>query len=192
MALICVVEPTVEPVTVAEAKLRLRVDASEEDALIGALVATARQHLETISRPRVAMCEQTWRFVSDRWPASATLELRPWPLREIVSVSYTDDAGGVHVVDPSEYLVDTVSEPGRLRMRNGWPGGALQELNGLAIEFTAGYGVDGAAVPRGMQQSVLLLAAHWYENREPVITTGAVPKELPLTVKSLFATWRRE
>lgn len=192
MALILVTGPTSEPVTLAEAKAHLRVDIDEDDDLIEALVATAREHLETISRPRVAMLEQTWRYVADAWPSSNVLELRPYPLRSVVSISYTDLAGAVTVISSGEYLVDTTSRPGRVVMRNGWPAATLQEINGLAIEFKAGYGTDPSAVPLPLRQAVLLLTSHWYETREPVLTTGAVGKEVPLTVKALFASWRRD
>ena len=77
MALICLEMPVVEPVTVAEAKLHCRIDVEEDDTLVAALISTAREHLERISRPRVAMSAQRWLMVLDAWPSSARIELRP-------------------------------------------------------------------------------------------------------------------
>lgn len=190
MALICLEPPVVEPVTVAEAKLHCRIDVEEDDALVAALISTAREHLERISRPRVALSAQRWLMVLDAWPASSRIELRPWPLISVAEVRYTDAAGVEQVVASSEYAVDVYSEPGRLEMLAGWPGGSLAALNGLQIEFTAGY--EAAKLPMALRQATLLLVAHWYEHRELAMTTGAVPKELPFAVAALIAPWRRE
>lgn len=194
MALICVTEPVVEPVTLAEAKLHMRVDVSDDDTLIAALVKTAREYIELLTRPRVAMVTQTWRYVADTFPPSDTLELRPWPLQTVTSVKYTDDDGVTTTMPSSDYLVDSTSAPGRLRLRShaSWPSVTLQELNGLTIEFTAGYGDTGASVPAALRQAILLMIGQWYENRESSLVTGAVAKELPFAVHALTAPWRRE
>ena len=190
MALICLEQPVVEPVTVAEAKLHCRIDVDEDDALVAALISTAREHLERISRPRVAMSAQRWLTVLDAWPASARIELRPYPLISVIEVRYTDADGVEVTVAPEGYAVDTYSEPGRLEVLDGWPGGTLAALNGLQIEYTAGY--DRATLPMALRQATLLLVAHWYEHRELAMTSGAVPKELPFAVAALVAPWRRE
>mgnify|MGYP001465362718 CR=1 FL=1 len=192
MALICLEPPVVEPVTLAEAKLHCRIDVDDDDALVASLISTAREHLERISRPRVAMTEQRWLYVTDAWPASDTIELRPYPLLSVDAVRYTSENGVVTTISSSEYLADTHSEPGRLHMRHGWPSATLAPLNGLQIEFTAGYGVGVLSPPKALRQAVLLLVGHWYENRELALTSGAVPKELPFAVNALFKPWRRE
>jgi uncharacterized phiE125 gp8 family phage protein len=140
------------------------------------------------------MLTQTWRYVADAWPASDTLELRPWPLQSVTSIKYTDENNVQATFASSNYVVDTYSEPGRVRLKSSatWPSTTLAALNGLAVEFVAGYGDTPVDLPQRLRQAVLLLVAHWYENREPVLMTGAVPKELPLSVQSLMRHWRRE
>ena len=194
MALICVTEPVVEPVSLAEAKLHMRVEVTEDDALIAGLITAAREHLESTSRPQLAMLTQTWRYVADAWPTGDTLELRPWPLQSVSSIKYTDEDGTEATLASTEYVVDTYSEPGRVRLKSAasWPSVTLAALNGLAVEFVAGYGDTPGDLPQRLRQAVLLLVAHWYENREPVLVTGAVPKELPLAVAALMRHWRRE
>ncbi len=51
--------PAVEPVTLAEAKAHVRVDADDEDDLLGALIVAARVSVET--EIRRVMIEQSWR-----------------------------------------------------------------------------------------------------------------------------------
>ena len=38
-------------------------------------------------------------------------------------------------------------------------------MNGIEIDFTAGYGETGADVPDLAKRAVTLLAAHWFEFR---------------------------
>lgn len=194
MALRLVSAPAVEPVSLAEAKLHLRVDTSADDALIGGLIATARAHVEEMCRPQVAMLTQTWEMLLDAFPDKDEIELRPWPLQSVTSISYTSPAAATTVWPNTNYVVDTYSEPGRVSLVAGvsWPPAPLRRLNGVAIRFVAGYGDAGTAAPLQLRQAVLLLVGHWYENREPVITTGAFPQNIPMTVAALVGPWRRE
>ncbi|NIP96559.1 MAG: phage gp6-like head-tail connector protein, partial [Akkermansiaceae bacterium] len=41
-------------------------------------------------------------------------------------------------------------------------------------------------VPETTRQAIRLLVGHWYENREAISTSGAVPKEVPLGVQALL------
>src|SRR5690242_18760477 len=53
--------PGEEPVSLAEAKAFARIDGSDEDALVGALIAAARLHVESLTGR--ALITQTWRLV---------------------------------------------------------------------------------------------------------------------------------
>src|SRR5690348_5785828 len=53
--------PGEEPVSLAEAKAFARVDGSDEDALVSALIAAARLHVESLTGR--ALVTQTWRLV---------------------------------------------------------------------------------------------------------------------------------
>lgn len=193
MALILVTGPTSEPVTLAEAKLHLRVDIDTDDDLIDGLLVAAREYVERVCRPQLALLTQTWLLILDELPG-ATVELRPYPLQSVSEIVITDQDGDETTVSAANYLVDTRSEPGRVRLKStaSWPAVTLQELNGFQVTFVAGFGSDGSDVPRQIRMAMLLLVGHWYENREPQIVTGAVPASLAFTVQSLLAPWRRE
>lgn len=194
MMLRLVTAPAAEPVSLAEAKTHCRVDITDDDAYIAALITAARSYLETIARPQLAMITQTWELVLDDWPWGDTVELRPYPLQSVTSVKYTDSAGAETTLSASAYLVDAYGEPGRLRLVStaSWPSVTLRELNGVAIRFVAGFGSAGSAVDMQLRQAILLLVAHWYEIREPVLTTGAQAVDMPFTVMALMQHWRRE
>lgn len=194
MALVLITAPTVEPVSLAEAKAHLRVDIADDDALITALITAARSHIEQIARPKLAMITQTWEYIADEWPTEDTLELRPYPLQSVTSIKYTDVDAVEATYSSSYYLVDTYSTPGRLRLKStaSWPTTKLRELNGVVVRFVAGYGAAAGAVPVQLRQAILLLVGHWYENREPVLTTGMMASSLPFAVDALLRNWRAE
>lgn len=185
---------TVEPISLAEAKRALRVDIDDDDALIEFYISAARSWIERHCRPRLAMLTQNCTYTADTFPGSNTLELAPYPLQSVTSVVYVDSDGVSHTISPSDYVVDTVSEPGRIRLKAmaSWPSVTLREVNGFQVNFVAGFGGSGASVPHELRQAVLLLVAHQYENREPIVVTGAMPKSLEFSVMALMGAWRRE
>lgn len=60
--------PAVEPVTLAEAKLHLRVDIADDDAMITSLIKAAREFCET--ELRQALITQQWRLLLDSFPSA--------------------------------------------------------------------------------------------------------------------------
>lgn len=69
MAMVLVVGPADEPVTLEEAKLDMRVDAdfTDHDAIIMGYIEAGRVHAETICRR--CFVQQTWRLTVDRFPS---------------------------------------------------------------------------------------------------------------------------
>lgn len=192
MALVLITAPTVEPVSLAEAKAHLRIDIDDDDTLISRLITTARMYLEeNRTKPRLAMINQTWEFIADSWPRTDTLVLTPCPLQSVTSIKYTDSAGVETTFSSSNYLVDTYNKPGRVRLKSAasWPSVTLRELNGLVVRFVAGHGASGSTVREQWRQSILLLVGHWYENREPILTTGMMSAKLSHTIDDLMRDW---
>jgi uncharacterized phiE125 gp8 family phage protein len=71
--------PAIEPLSLDEAKAFLRVEHSDDDQVISALIAGARTHVETQSQ--VALITQGWRIVLDCWPQHGRIVVRPGPLK---------------------------------------------------------------------------------------------------------------
>jgi uncharacterized phiE125 gp8 family phage protein len=187
MALVLTAGPAAEPVALTEAKAHLRVDASDEDTLISSLILTSRLHVEAALG--LALVTQSWRLLLDRWPPHKDIELPLRPLQSIEAVRVYPADGAATVIDPGDYLADTASVPPRL-VRTGviWrqPGRAA---NGIEIDFTAGYGDAAADVPAPIRQALLLLVAHWYEQREP-IEVGSPAARVPEAVSGLLDPYR--
>src|SRR5512144_89546 len=106
MTLRLITPPTVEPVSVETAKLFLRVDGNDEDALIASLVKGARETGEELARR--AFLTQTLEMVMDDWPPRFVLALMRPPLQSIISVKHYDE-NNVEATW-TDYTVDARSE----------------------------------------------------------------------------------
>lgn len=186
MALTLVTGPSVEPISLSEAKLHCRVDVSDDDNLITGLVQAARGQAETITRR--ALITQTWKYIVDAFPSGDELVLPLAPLQSVTSITYKDKDGDTSTFSSGDYIVNTDTEPGKVVLGYGksWPSTTLYPTGAVTVQFKAGYGDASTDVPQGIIQAMLMMIGHWYENREAIATTGAVPKELPLAVESLL------
>lgn len=175
--------PAVEVVSLDEAKLHCKVDGTEEDALFGIYIPAARQYFEDAAQ--YSIHEQTLEISLDRWPyfssrnyqsgfnpgVGSFIELpRATPLIDITSIGYFDSSGNLFTMDPSGYVVDTYSMPGRvyLQVNTQWPSVILAAANGIVIRYRAGLATAlPIADPGGaIKLPILMLVAGMYANRE--------------------------
>src|SRR5690606_15208787 len=112
MTLIRTAEPAVEPITLAGMKEHLRVTHNSEDGLITDLIKAAREEVERSTL--LALINQTWRLVLDRWPRSDIVLLRRGPVIEVSSVTVFDREGEGALVSAGDYQLDRSSVPARL------------------------------------------------------------------------------
>lgn len=175
------------PVTVEEARSYCRIDQLAEAPLIRQLIVDATRFVErTINGGRQIMPATYDAPIRGWWCGSLTMP-RP-PLQSVESITYRDSAGATQTLDPSVYEVRTYeSQPGTIALafNQFWPGSLAPVEFPIAIQFVAGY-ADAASVPGTLKRAIHLLVAHWFENREPVIT-GTISSSLPLGIADLLA-----
>lgn len=183
MALKLVAAPGVEPVGLSELKNHLRIDSLEEHALLNGFIKSARQYCEGYQNR--AYITQTWELLLDDWPASPSALPLP-PLQSVESIKYYDTAGNEHTLDTAEYQVDILGYRGRVSLAYGktWPATTLRPMNGVVVQFIAGYGDAAADVPERIRTAIKLLASHMYENREATDLKQHV--EVPFAVGALL------
>lgn len=175
MALRLVTPPTVEPVTLVDAKAHLRITSSAEDALLAGLITAARQVAE--SECRRALITQTWEKVLDEFPDE--IELPYPPIQAITSIVYIDTAGAQQTLASAGYFLDSKSEPGWVAPAYGYTWPQTQDAwNVVTITYRAGYGSQASDVPQAIRQWILLMVGHYYENREASVP-GVVMTPLP-------------
>lgn len=153
--------PALEPVTLAEAKQHLRLVHASEDALISGLIKAAREEVERATG--LALIDQAWRLAVDRLPDNDTLLLHRHPVRDVLSVTAFGSEGEAALVPAANYQVDQLSRPARLHFRVRPP--TLRAMNGLEVDFRAGFGEAGTDVPDLLKRAILMLVTHWYEFR---------------------------
>ena len=188
MSLVLTSGPATEPVSVADAKAHLRIDGTAEDVLIGSLLLTSRLHIE--SALGLALLNQTWMLVLDRWPPGASLDIPIAPLQAVTAVRVRNASGAATLVPPTSYLVDIVSKPPRLVWNHAaqpYPGAAA---NGIEIDLAVGFGATAASVPAPLKHAILMLTAHWYEHRDPV-EIGSSTLRIPDAVTDLIQPFRK-
>ena len=127
--------PTIEPISLSELKAHLRIDGTDEDALLNAIIKTAREHVEAITRR--ALIQQTWQLILDGWWLSgAILELPMPPLISVESIVYKDSAGTEYTLESNKYLYDA-TDIGRLMLADGesFPTSELYPMGAVKITF---------------------------------------------------------
>ena len=180
-------EGTTEPITLAEAKLHLKIETAvtEDDALIGDIITVARRKVEKDTNRKLV--PTVFILYEDCFPDY--FELWKLPVTAISSVQYIDSDGATQTVSSDTYVTDIVSEPARIALddSNSWPTPATR-INSVLVNFTGGY-ATAADAPEPLKQAMLLLIGQFYENREQDIV-GRQVNTLPTGYDFLVELWR--
>lgn len=158
MTMLTVTLPTPAAVTLAEAKLHMRVEVNDEDTLITNLISVATSMAEhELGR---ALVTQSMKVNLDRFPRGP-IELFMPPVVSITSIQYEDENGATKTLDPINYqLVKDFQRP-RITAST-WPVGSDVE-----VIYQAGFGAI-ADVPAPIKQWILVHVSSMYENRESI------------------------
>ncbi len=195
-----IVEPIVEPVSLAELKAHVRVETEDEDDYLLGLIMAARQYCER----RVERCfvDTRLELKLDTFPAGIELPLpmppfSPTESRQAIEVNYLNvtlqelavtEAVPVITSQPGTFLAHRASTPAVLTPNvNGyWPvTGPIRSA--VTIRWWAGYGDSGRAVPKPIRHAILMLAAHWYGQREAVAVNIGNAPSIPFGVDELLS-----
>lgn len=182
--LIRTVDPTDEPVTLAQVRAQTRIDDTLEDDLLSDAIATARDYAEGVTW--MPLMTQTWQLGLSGF--RELIELKP-NLQSVTSVTYIDTNGDEQTVDAADYLVDTAAPVGAICPAYGksWPS-ARNQRNSVKVTFVCGF-ASADKVPAKIKQALLMLVTHWWNNREAV-TVGAAMAETPIGVRQLLLNSR--
>ena len=158
MSVKLITPPSVEPITLEEAKIFLRIDTDEENTLLESLISAARLYAEKYTTR--SFITQTWEM---RTRTVAERLFLPYPPVQMVESVVVD---GVTVTQDKYILLPEDTLYCMTPLYSVTP-------SGIVITYTAGYGDTPQSVPRDIRQAILITVAGLYENRE----TGGVSPE---------------
>lgn len=205
-----VAPPSLNPCSLEETKLHLRITGSSEDSYIQDLIAVATDLLqEHCHRKFVQQTMEGWldidNLMSSWWSGSITAAINaiqslrvielPWaPTISVSSVSVFSMSDVETPVDPDTYRVDSVDlgMPARITLKESvvWPGGSYRNQNSLKVTWLSGYGPAESDVPVGLRSAIKQMVAYLYNNRgdcsgDCVGACGAMKLAQPYRVFSL-------
>jgi len=157
-------QPAVLPLAVADVKTYLRVDHNNDDSLIETLIEAATKLCEQATG--LSLINRDISLYMDSWDN----EILPLPSAPIVAVEaikiYSSETVS-NVYLASNYYVDNKNlySP-RIVLKSGpvIPLAGI-DVNGIEIQYTAGFGTSGEDVPALLKQGILQVVAYLYENR---------------------------
>lgn len=191
MAIKLITPPATTPVSLTEAKAHLRVDFTDDDALITALIGAATSHAERFTGR--AFIDQTWELTVDEFPDNE-IEIPNPPLIEVVSIKYDDGDGNEVPLDADEYVVDDQSEPGWVlpSSEGVWPS-SFDGINAVRIRYRAGYlnsdSPQTENVPADIKAAIKLYIGTLYANREHIVI-GQTAMQMPWACEALLRPYR--
>jgi len=173
-----VTQPTVEPITLAQAKSHLRIDGNDDDTYIALCITAARSYFEKSCE--ITIASTTLKLSLDYFEDVLYLPLGP--VQSIEDITYWDENQAEQSM--ADWQEDLASGPARLMpiLSEDWPATA-EILNAVEITYVAGF-VNAAAVPELLKAGIKFYMGHLYENREAV-TEGTL-SEVPLAVTSII------
>jgi hypothetical protein len=208
MALLTLVPPAAEPVTLAQQKLFARVDFPDDDTLWPVLIAAARDWCEVFCQRRFML--RTMRLLMDFFPGYVDFKLAgqkvsspfvsgsnavlvgiryaillPYPrVRAITDFQYQDENGEpVQMLAATDYIQDLESQPARLMPNFGsmWPV-ARVVANAVQVDYITGYG-GNIAVSMANASPVIASDFTFYPSMVglPITVPGAAGDAPPLS-----------
>jgi len=169
--------PTLRPLSVSEAAQFLRLDASDENTLLEALIDAARQKCELLTER--TLLTTTYAMKLDAFPASRRIALARPPVASVTSVTYYDTTNTTQTLTlTTGYLTYVGDRVAYVYLPDGvtWPSTYVRP-DAVTVTYVAGW-TAAASVPACLRAWCLQAVATLYENREQTIT-GTIAAELP-------------
>jgi len=178
------VDDAVLPVGALREQLRMGTGFTDESVQDGLLIGCLRAALALIeARTGKAVLARAFQVRLPGWSDRFSQRLPVCPVISVDAVRIVDSAAEAQVVPPESYRLVQTAHRATLEALSSLPG--VPEFGHFEIDLQAGYGAGWNAVPAGMRQAVLMVAAAFYEGRS---TEGS--DVLTPTVTALLAEFR--
>ena len=187
MALRLITAASSYPIALPDAKLQCKVDTTDDDALVTALIIAATEMAEQYTGR--AITTQTWELTLDTFPDS--LELTRVPVQSIVSINYYDLNTVRQTLDPSGYTLDNADDFGTAYVvpafNTVWPTTQTM-INAVTCRYVSGF----TTVPEPINQWIRIAVSTMYKFRESIVIERATLMDLPYVDRLLdrYKVWK--
>jgi uncharacterized phiE125 gp8 family phage protein len=180
-SLVVATQPTVEPVSLADAKAQLSLlpEQTDDDGLIVGLISAARRLVERRMGLALAPQQLRARYEPEGNSSPREVELPVAPVLTGNTYPVAVDVGGV-AVSSATYSVDADSKPGVIRFTTA---PSVPEASVLTVTYWAG---PDARIPPQLRAAILLMVGHLYARREAA--SDVQLSEVPMAFEMLLAS----
>lgn len=152
--------PSIEPLTLGETKLYLRVEHTADDTLIQALIRAAREWAQAETQRTIITTQL--RLDLPCFPCEIKLPFAP--VQSVEAVEYYDAEGDLIELDDAAYELWRDYEPPIVTPVNHWPNTGSRRPHNVQVTYIAGYG-GLQQVPQSFRLAMLLWIGDRYERR---------------------------
>lgn len=188
------VAPAASPVSLAEAKAHLSIDAADWDDPLQVFIDAAVTRFDGWSG-LLGRClvNQTWRLRFEEWPADGVLRF-PFPDVSAATIKYYASSDGdatLTTVSPSPFLEIMHDARGSyVKLKPTFTAPALYDRDGPVVaDIVAGFGAAASDVPGALRTAILLTIGHLWENRAD--SAPIQIHSIPLAAEMFAAPFRR-
>ena len=171
MSISLVTAPTAYPLTLAEAKDHLKVEHTDDDALIDTMLSAATSYTEGYTGRD--LIQRTWDYSFERFPSTFCLPKNP--VLSITSITYIDGdtSPEEQTIATTIYGLDSGVEPAVVyrKYAQTWPIPRNQR-NAITVRFITGYTGLGSPedlrgnIPESIKAAIKMIVGDLYANRE--------------------------
>lgn len=142
--------PTALAVSLADAKVALRLNDTGLDSIVDLWVRAVTEHAEHLTGR--AIMQQTWQALCESFDDLG--KIPRLPLVSVSSVKYYDTANALQTLDPSNYSVYSTEHFATIRTFSEFPE-TFERADAVIVEYVAGYGTSDTATPAAIKAYIL-------------------------------------
>lgn len=178
-------DPSVEPVSLQEAKDQLSISGSDHDSRLSMLIEAARRAWEQDTGR--CLIQRTLTLKMD---SLIEFRFRENPVNSITSVTYFDTDNASQTLSTSVYQLDTAANALRLKVDQDFPSW-YERYDAATVTYVAGTYTDNQLVPPSDKIAMLQLMAYWFEFPEIIGADELVSGDRISSYQALVRRWAR-